>query len=60
MQNVVYGFVKNKDIYEGSNGETTQPAYKLVISDCNGNIMREYKNKNIYVISATVENNVIP
>ena len=57
--NVVYGFVKNKDIYEGSNGETTQPAYKLVISDCNGNIMREYKNKNIYVISATVENNVI-
>ncbi len=57
--NVVYGFVKNKDIYEGSNGETIQPAYKLVISDCNGNIMREYKNKNIYVISATVENNVI-
>lgn len=57
--NVVYGFVKNKDIYENSSGELVQPAYKLVISDCNGNIQREYQNKGIYVISATVDDNVI-
>lgn len=57
--NVVYGFVRNKDIYENSNGEIVQPAYKLVISDCNGNIIRDYQNKGIYVTSATVDDNVI-
>ena len=57
--NVVYGFVKNKDIYEDSHGQTIHPAYKLVISDCNGNIIRDYQNKGIYVISAKVEDNVI-
>lgn len=57
--NVVYGFVKNKDIYENSSGKTIRPAYKLVISDRNGNIIREYKNKGIYVTSASVKDNVI-
>ncbi len=57
--NIVYGYVKNKDIYESTGGEIVRPAYKLVISDCDGNILREYKNKNIYVIGATVDNNVI-
>lgn len=57
--NVVYGFVKNKDIYESKSGELIQPAYKLVISDCNGNILRDYQNKGIYVTSATVDDNVI-
>jgi len=57
--NIVYGYVRNKDIYEATNGEIVKPAYKLVISDCNGNILREYKNKNIYVTGATVDDNVI-
>lgn len=57
--NIVYGYVRNKDIYEATNGEIVKPAYKLVISDCNGNILREYKNKNIYVTNATVDDNVI-
>lgn len=57
--NVVYGYVKNSDIYESTSGEIIRPAYKLIISDCNGNILREYKNKNIYVTSATVDDNVI-
>lgn len=57
--NVVYGYVRNKDIHESTSGEIIKPAYKLVISDCNGKILREYKNKNIYVTSATVDNNVI-
>lgn len=57
--NIVYGYVKNKDIYESTGGEVVRPAYKLVISDCDGNILREYKNKNIYVTGATVDGNVI-
>lgn len=57
--NIVYGYVRNKDIYENTSGEIIKPAYKLIISDCNGKILREYKNKNIYVTSATVDDNVI-
>lgn len=57
--NIVYGFVRQKDIYESTSGEIINPAYKLIISDCNGNILREYKNKNIYITSAVVDNNVI-
>lgn len=57
--NVVYGFVKNADIYESTTGDTVRPAYKLIISDCSGNVLREYQNKNTYVTSAGVDGNVI-
>ncbi len=57
--NIVYGYVKNGDIYEDESGEIIRPAYKLTISDCDGNILREYRNKNIYVTKAVVDDNVI-
>lgn len=57
--NIVYGFVRNKDIHESTTGEVIHPAYKLIISNCQGKILREYKNKNSYVCNATVDGNVI-
>ncbi len=57
--NIVYGFVRKRDIFETSTGEIITPAYKLFISDCKGNILREYRNPNRYVTSAVVEDNVI-
>ncbi|MCH5267565.1 MAG: hypothetical protein J1E62_04390 [Lachnospiraceae bacterium] len=57
--NIVYGFIRDKDIHESDMGETVRPAYKLIISDCDGNILREYRNKNIYVTNAVVEDNII-
>lgn len=57
--NIVYGYVKNSDIHESTTGDIIRPAYKLVISDCQGNILREYSNKNKYVTGATVDENVI-
>ncbi len=57
--NVVYGYVKNRDIYEDTNGDIIKPVYKLVISDCNGNVLREYENSNTYISEATVDDNVI-
>lgn len=57
--NIVYGYVKNKDIHESTTGDVIRPAYKLIISDCQGNILREYSNKNKYVTNATVDGNVI-
>lgn len=57
--NVVYGFVRNKDIHESTTGDIIRPAYKLVISDCTGNILREYNTRNTYVTNAVVDGNVI-
>ncbi|MCD7826322.1 MAG: hypothetical protein LUH14_10245 [Clostridiaceae bacterium] len=57
--NIVYGYVKNKDIYESTTGEVITPAYRLIIADCEGNILRKYSAKNRYVIGAAVEDNVI-
>lgn len=57
--NLVYGFVKNNDIYESTTGDIIKPAYQLIISDCKGTILRKYHSKNNYITSASVENNVI-
>ena len=57
--NIVYGFVRNSDIYEDSTGDVVKPAYILKISDCKGNILRDYQSKNRYVESASVDGNVI-
>lgn len=57
--NIVYGYVNNSDIYEDKTGDIIQPIYKLIISDCQGNILKKYQNKNIYVKSATFEDNII-
>lgn len=57
--NLVYGFVKNKDIYESTTGDVVKPAYQLIISDCKGNILRKYSSRNCYITGATVESNVI-
>lgn len=57
--NIIYGFVKNKDIHESTTGEIIRPAYCLIISDCSGNVLRKYKSKNCYVTNASVNENVI-
>lgn len=57
--NIVYGFVRNSDIHDSTTGEEVLPAYRLLISDCQGNVLRKYQNKNKYVVSANVDDNVI-
>lgn len=57
--NIVYGYVRNKDVYESSIGDIITPAYKLVIANCKGEILREYRVNNRYVTGAFVEDNVI-
>ncbi|MBR1743746.1 MAG: hypothetical protein IJ733_18145, partial [Lachnospiraceae bacterium] len=57
--NIVYGFVKKQDVFETSTGEIVTPAYKLFISDCKGEILREYHNTKRYVVGAAVDENVI-
>lgn len=57
--NIIYGFVRNGDIYESSTGDIVTPAYKLMIANCNGEVLREYRVGNRYVSGAYVDDNVI-
>ncbi len=57
--NIVYGFVKNKDIYESTDGEQIMPVYKMVIADCLSKVLKVYKKKNIYITKSSVDDNVI-
>ncbi len=57
--NIVYGYVRNKDIFESTTGEVVMPAYRLDISNCKGRVLRKYRVKNRYVTNAAVEDNVI-
>lgn len=57
--NIVYGYVRNSDIHESATGDDVLPAYKLVISTCQGEILREYQGNNTYITSASIDGNVI-
>lgn len=57
--NIVYGLVKTSDMQEQADGSTFAPMYKVCISDKSGNVLKEYKEKNIYISKAYVEGNVV-
>lgn len=57
--NIVYGFVRNSDIYESTDGEQIYPVYKMIIADCQGGILKTYQSKNVYIIRANVDEDII-
>ena len=57
--NIVYGFVHNSDIYQSTGGEQISPVYKMIIADCQGNVLKEYYSKNVYITKAKVDDNII-
>ena len=58
-ENVVYGLSKESDMKEQADGSMLTPMYKVCISDKTGKVPKEYKRSNMYVSSATVENDVV-
>ncbi len=57
--NIIYGYVHTDDIYESSTGDMVMPVYKLIISNCNGKILKAYSPKNIYITKVTTNDNII-
>lgn len=58
QSNILYGYVKKADIAESADGTMIIPAYKVEIADISGKVLKTYKEKNIYVVAAQVENNI--
>ena len=56
---VVYGYVRNSDMYNSEDGERISPVYKLVIADSQGEILKEYQTKNVYIIKTNVDKDII-
>jgi hypothetical protein len=57
--NIVYGFVRNGDIYESAEGEQISPVYKMVIADSRGDVQKIYQSKNVYITQTVVNDNII-
>ena len=58
-KNMIYGFGKLSDLTESSDGNDMIPLYRLEIADSQGNVLKRYKQKNIYVTGARVEDNIV-
>lgn len=57
--NIVYGFIRTSDIYNSTEGETISPVYKMVIADSQGQVLKKYQTKNIYITDTKVEDDII-
>lgn len=56
---VVYGFARNSDIYNSGDGERISPVYRLEIANSQGEVMKVYQTKNVYVVKAVVDKDII-
>lgn len=59
QSNIIYGYVKEDDIKETTDGTVYIPAYRIEIADIQGQIVKEYKQKNAYVIDSEMNGNVV-
>lgn len=57
--NIVYGYIRNEDVYETTDGETVYPVYKMIIADSQGEILKNYQTKNVYITQAKVDEDII-
>lgn len=58
-EDVIYGVAKREDIVKDYSGKVLFPMYKVCICDYTGNVMKEYRQPDIYVTGCTVEDNQI-
>lgn len=58
-EDIVYGVAKKADITVENSGRVFFPMYKVCISDSFGNVLKEYRQDNIYVVSCTMVDNQI-
>lgn len=58
QSNLIFGNVKETDIKETKEGTWIMPAYSIQIMGVDGKVLKEYKQKKIYVVDAQVNGNI--
>lgn len=56
---IIYGLAKKEDVVKDSSGITRFPMYKIVIADQNEDILKEYQQNDVYIMSCNIEGNQI-
>lgn len=56
---IVYGLAKKTDIFKNSVGQTVFPMYAVYIQNAGGEILKEYRQENIYVTGSKVQENQV-
>ncbi len=57
--NIVYAYAKASDVSILSDGTRRLPAYRLIIEDQEGEILKDYSEEGFYIESITIDNNKI-
>lgn len=55
---LIYGYVKNEDIKETTEGTLIKPAYLLEIVDGEGQVRKTYQKSKIYVVDVEINENI--
>ncbi len=58
-EDIVYGVARLEDIAEENSGRIFFPMYKVYISDPDGNVLKEYEQKDLYVMECRIVDNQI-
>lgn len=58
-EDIIYGVARRMDVVRENTGRVFFPMYKLCICDADGNLLKEYRQDNIYIMNCTVEGNQI-
>lgn len=58
-EDIIYGVAKREEIVAESSGPPFFPMYKIVISDSEGMLLKEYRQPGIYITDCAVEGNQI-
>ena len=57
--NLVYGLAREADVAEKEDGTNFAPMYKICIVNQEGNVLKEYRENNIFVEKAEIKENVV-
>lgn len=57
--NVIYGFVKEKDIVQNSDGSRVIPCYELYIANTEGEVLKKFSKRGKYINGIVANGNVI-
>ena len=58
-EDIIYGVAREADIVEENSGKTFFPMYKVCICNSEGDLLKEYQQEGIYILSCSVEDNQI-
>lgn len=58
-EDVIYGVARTEDVVRDNSGQTFFPMYKICICDSDGELLKEYRQNNIYVTGCTMADNQI-